>query len=238
MQMLMSRMRAAMQKYDMVLPGDKIAVGVSGGKDSVALLYALSQMRRFYPAEFDVAAITLDPCFGGVPADYSAIEKLCGEMGVEYIIRRTQLWELIFEVRKEENPCSLCARMRRGILHDEAKKAGCNKIALGHHLDDAVETFYMNLLKGGNIGCFSPVTYLSRRDITLIRPMIYADESEVAGAAKHEGLPVVKSKCPVDGATERQRTKELVKVLEKEYGAIREKTVGALERAGVDGWHT
>lgn len=238
MQMLMSRMRAAMQKYDMILPGDKIAVGVSGGKDSVALLYALSQMRRFYPAEFDVAAITLDPCFGGVPADYSAIEKLCGEMGVEYIIRRTQLWELIFEVRKEENPCSLCARMRRGILHDEAKKAGCNKIALGHHLDDAVETFYMNLLKGGNIGCFSPVTYLSRRDITLIRPMIYADESEVAGAAKHEGLPVVKSKCPVDGATERQRTKELVKVLEKEYGAIREKTVGALERAGVDGWHT
>ena len=238
MQMLMSRMRAAMQKYDMILPGDKIAVGVSGGKDSVALLYALSQMRRFYPAEFDVAAITLDPCFGGVPADYSAIEKLCGEMGVEYIIRRTQLWELIFEVRKEENPCSLCARMRRGILHDEAKKAGCNKIALGHHLDDAVETCYMNLLKGGNIGCFSPVTYLSRRDITLIRPMIYADESEVAGAAKHEGLPVVKSKCPVDGATERQRTKELVKVLEKEYGAIREKTVGALERAGVDGWHT
>lgn len=238
MQMLMSRMRAAMQKYDMILPGDKIAVGVSGGKDSVALLYALSQMRRFYPAEFDVAAITLDPCFGGVPADYSAIEKLCGEIGVEYIIRRTQLWELIFEVRKEENPCSLCARMRRGILHDEAKKAGCNKIALGHHLDDAVETFYMNLLKGGNIGCFSPVTYLSRRDITLIRPMIYADESEVAGAAKHEGLPVVKSKCPVDGATERQRTKELVKVLEKEYGAIREKTVGALERAGVDGWHT
>ncbi len=238
MQMLMSRMRAAMQKYDMILSGDKIAVGVSGGKDSVALLYALSQMRRFYPAEFDVAAITLDPCFGGVPADYSAIEKLCGEMGVEYIIRRTQLWELIFEVRKEENPCSLCARMRRGILHDEAKKAGCNKIALGHHLDDAVETFYMNLLKGGNIGCFSPVTYLSRRDITLIRPMIYADESEVAGAAKHEGLPVVKSKCPVDGATERQRTKELVKVLEKEYGAIREKTVGALERAGIDGWHT
>lgn len=238
MQMLMSRMRAAMQKYDMISPGDKIAVGVSGGKDSVALLYALSQMRRFYPAEFDVAAITLDPCFGGVPADYSAIEKLCGEMGVEYIIRRTQLWELIFEVRKEENPCSLCARMRRGILHDEAKKAGCNKIALGHHLDDAVETFYMNLLKGGNIGCFSPVTYLSRRDITLIRPMIYADESEVAGAAKHEGLPVVKSKCPVDGATERQRTKELVKVLEKEYGAIREKTVGALERGGIDGWHT
>lgn len=238
MQMLMSRMRAAMQKYDMISPGDKIAVGVSGGKDSVALLYALSQMRRFYPAEFDVAAITLDPCFGGVPADYSAIEKLCGEMGVEYIIRRTQLWELIFEVRKEENPCSLCARMRRGILHDEAKKAGCNKIALGHHLDDAVETFYMNLLKGGNIGCFSPVTYLSRRDITLIRPMIYADESEVAGAAKHEGLPIVKSKCPVDGATERQRTKELVKVLEKDYGAIREKTIGALERAGVDGWHT
>lgn len=238
MQKLMSRMRSAMQKYKMVDDGDVIAVGVSGGKDSVALLTALCEMRRFYPKKYEVKAITLDPCFGGTECDYSEIEKLTERLGVEYIIRRTQLGELIFDARKEKNPCSLCAKMRRGILHDEAKKAGCNKVALGHHLDDAVVTFYMNLLRGGNIGCFSPVSYMSRKDIYTIRPMILAYEKEIRHAVKSAGLPVVKSKCPVDGITERQRVKDLIWSLEREngYDALYQKTIGAMQRAGVDGW--
>lgn len=233
----MSLMRSAMQKYDMISGGDRIAVGVSGGKDSVALLYALAQMRKFYPAEYSVIAVTLDPCFFNKNYDYSEITALCDRLGVEHIIRRTQLWEIIFERRHEENPCSLCARMRRGILHEMAKTNNCNKIALGHHLDDAVETFYMNVLNGGNIACFSPVTYLSRRDLTLIRPMIYATEAQVAGASRRESLPVVKSVCPADGITNRQQTKELIRLLDNEYHSVREKTIGAMERGNIDGWH-
>lgn len=238
MQKLMSRMRSAIQKYNMIEDGDVIAVGVSGGKDSVALLVALCEMRRFYPKKYEVKALTLDPCFGGDETDYSPIERLCEQLGIEYIIRRTQLGEIIFDARKESNPCSLCAKMRRGMLHDEAKKAGCNKVALGHHLDDAVVTFYMNLLRGGNIGCFSPVTYLSRKDIFTIRPMILAYEKEVRHAIRNRDLPVVKSACPVDGITERQRIKDLVWSLEKQsgYDALYQKTIGALQRAKIDGW--
>ena len=238
MQKLMSRMRSAIQKYNMIEDGDVIAVGVSGGKDSVALLVALCEMRRFYPKKYEVKAITLDPCFDGVETDYSPIESLCERLGIEYVIRRTQLGEIIFEARKESNPCSLCAKMRRGMLHDEAKKAGCNKVALGHHLDDAVVTFYMNLLRGGNIGCFSPVTYLSRKDIYTIRPMILAYEKEVRHAVRSRDLPVVKSACPVDGITERQRIKDLVWSLERQsgYDAPYQKTIGALQRAKIDGW--
>lgn len=238
MQKLMSRIRSAAQKYNMIADGDIIAVGVSGGKDSVALLTALCEMRRFYPKKYDVKAITLDPCFGGTETDYSDISKLCEQLGVEYIIRRTKLGEIVFNERKETNPCSLCAKMRRGILHDEAKNAGCNKVALGHHLDDAVVTFYMNLLNGGTIGCFSPVTYLSRKDIYTIRPMILAYEKEVRHAIRSRELPVVKSKCPVDGETERQRIKDLIWSLEKQngYDALYQKTIGALQRAKIDGW--
>lgn len=238
MQKLMSRIRSAAQKYNMISDGDVIAVGVSGGKDSVALLCALSEMRRFYPKKYEVKAITLDPCFGGVETDYSEIEKLCENLGVEYVLRRTQLGQIIFDERKESNPCSLCAKMRRGMLHDEAKKAGCNKVALGHHLDDAVITFYMNLLRGGNIGCFSPVTYLSRKDIYTIRPMVLAYEKEVRHAVRSRDLPVVKSKCPVDGETERRRIKDLIWSLEREngYDALYQKTIGALQRAKIDGW--
>ncbi len=238
MQKLMSRIRSAAQKYNMINDGDVIAVGVSGGKDSVALLCALSEMRRFYPKKYEVKAITLDPCFGGVETDYSEIEKLCEKLGVEYVLRRTQLGQIIFDERGESNPCSLCAKMRRGMLHDEAKKAGCNKVALGHHLDDAVITFYMNLLRGGNIGCFSPVTYLSRKDIYTIRPMVLAYEKEVRHAVRSRDLPVVKSKCPVDGETERSRIKDLIWSLEREsgYDALYQKTIGALQRAKIDGW--
>lgn len=236
MQMLMSRMRAAMERYDMIAPGDRVAVGVSGGKDSLALLKGMAELRRFYPAPFEVVALTADPGFFGKEADYSAVQELCDELGVEYIIRRTELYKVIFETRKESNPCSLCARMRRGILHDMTKAAGCNKLALGHHMDDAAETFMMNLLSGGTIGSFRPVTYLSRKDLTVIRPMIFATEKEVAAAARRENLPVVKSPCPMDKTSERQKVKELIAALEKDYPNLRGKITGAMQRGNITGW--
>ncbi len=236
MQKLMSRMRAAMDKYDMVQSGDKIAVGLSGGKDSAALLAALANMRKFYPENYDVIAITVDMRFNGVDTDYSVLENFCSSLDVEYVIKRTDLADIIFNIRKEKNPCSLCAKMRRGILHDTAKEYGCNKVALGHHMDDAVETFMMNLLKGGNIDCFCPVTYMSRKDIYVIRPMVFASEALVAGTAKQNNLPVVKSKCPMDKASEREKTKGLIKELNREYPQLREKIIGALQRKGIDNW--
>ncbi len=236
MQKLLSHMRAACQQYDMIQDGDRIAVGVSGGKDSVSLLAAMAMLRKFYPAKFELVAITIDPRFGGEDGDYSGIEELCGKLEVEYIIKRTQLAELIFDIRKESNPCSLCARMRRGALHDAAKEAGCNKIALGHHLDDVAETFIMNLFNGGTLDCFMPVTYLSRKDLYMIRPMIFARESDCARAARKENLPVIESRCPADGATERQEVKEFLSSMEKKYGDVRSKILGAMQRKEINGY--
>lgn len=236
MKKLLSLTRAAVDKYNMIEAGDKIAVGVSGGKDSLALLYALAKLRDFYPKPFSLVAITLDYQFNGVAEDYTAIEALCKELQVEYIVRRTNLWEVIFETRKEKNPCSLCAKMRRGLLHDTAVANGCNKVALGHHLDDAAETFLMNLLNGGKIGCFSPVSYLSNKKLYLIRPLIFAYEKDVAAAARRANLPVVKSRCPMDKVSNRQNMKELLKSLEKDYPAVRKKIIGALERSHIDNW--
>jgi len=229
-------MRSACQQYEMINDGDRIAIGVSGGKDSLALLAGMANLRRFYPAKFEIVAITLDPRFGGVDGDYSAIEELCKRLDIEYIIKRTQLAEVIFDIRKENNPCSLCARMRRGALHDAAKEAGCNKIALGHHLDDLAETFIMNLFNGGTLDCFMPVTYLSRKDIHMIRPMIFARESDCARVVRKENLPVVKSKCPADGNTERQDVKEMLSALEKKYGDVRNKILGAMQRKNINGY--
>lgn len=236
MQKVMRYVRAAVDKYGMIEKGDKIAVGVSGGKDSLMLLWSLAQLKRFYPAAFDVTAITADPCFGGNETDYSAVTSLCEKLNVKYIIRRTQLGEIIFKERKEKNPCSLCARMRRGILHNMAKEAGCNKIALGHHYDDAVQTFLMNLIYGGRIGCFSPKTYLSRKDITLIRPLIFCTEKELASNARRLSLPVVKSLCPADGNTSRQSAADIISSLQKSEPDIKAKIMGAMQRAGLDGW--
>ena len=229
-------MRAACQQYEMIKEGDRIAIGVSGGKDSVALLAGMANLRRFYPEKFDIVAITLDPRFGNVDGDFSQIEKLCAELDVEYVIKRTQLAEVIFDIRKESNPCSLCARMRRGALHDAAKEHGCNKIALGHHLDDVAETFIMNLFNGGTLDCFMPVTYLSRKDIYMIRPMIFARESDCARVVRKENLPTVKSNCPADGTTERQEVKEMLSALEKKYGDVRSKILGAMQRKEINGY--
>lgn len=236
MKKLLSLTRAAVDKYNMIEAGDKIAVGVSGGKDSLALLYALAKLRDFYPKPFSLVAITLDYQFNGVAEDYTEIEALCKELKVKYIVRRTNLWEVIFETRKEKNPCSLCAKMRRGLLHDTAVTNGCNKVALGHHMDDAAETFLMNLLNGGKIGCFSPVSYLSNKKLYLIRPLIFANEKDVAAAARRANLPVVKSRCPMDKVSNRQNMKELLRSLEKDYPAVRKKIVGALERSHIDSW--
>lgn len=236
MQNLMSRMRAAIDRYNMIEDGDSIAVGVSGGKDSLALLCGLAGLRRFYPKKFEVVAITADPTFYNKEADYSLIEEFCEKNDIEYIIKRTELYHVIFEVRKESNPCSLCARMRRGILHDIAKEAGCNKLALGHHMDDAAETFLMNLLSGGTIGSFRPVTYLSRKDIYIIRPMIFASEKEVAAAARRAELPIVKSLCPEDKVSERQTMKNMLSDLEKKYPHLKEKIIGAMQKAEITGW--
>lgn len=233
---LVSVMRAAIDRYQMIEEGDRIAVGVSGGKDSVALLVGLARLRRFYPKKFTVIAITLDPQFEGKPADYGEIAEVCRRHGVPYQIKRTQIGPIIFDVRKEKNPCSLCARMRRGALHDAAKEAGCNKIALGHHLDDAAQTFLMNLFNGGRIGCFSPVSYLSRKELTMIRPLIFAREKQVERAVSRGNLPVVKSKCPADGVTEREDVKGLLAELEKKYTGLTEKIIGAMQRGEISGW--
>lgn len=236
MQKLLGYVRCALDKYKMIDEGDNIAVAVSGGKDSVALLAALGAIRRFYPIKFSLTAITIDPCFNGQETDYSPIEKLCEEMGIPYIIKRTELGTIIFETRKEKNPCSLCARMRRGLLHDTTKEAGCNKIALGHHLDDAAETFMMNLFSGGRISCFSPVSYLSRKELYMIRPLVLARESIITSAAERNNLPVVKSRCPADGVTHRQKMKDFLVSMEKDYPGIQEKIVSAMTFADIDRW--
>ena len=236
MQNLMSRMRAAMEKYNMIEDGDVIAVGVSGGKDSLALLYGLCEMRRFYPVKYDVKAITADMSFFGEKTDFSSVTELCERLGTEHIIKETELYHIIFETRKEKNPCSLCARMRRGILHDMTKEAGCTKLALGHHMDDAAETFMMNLLSGGRIESFRPVTYLSRKDLTMIRPMILATEKEVLSAARRVQLPTVESPCPMDKTSSRNEMKQLLKELEKNYPSLKEKIIGGMQKADICGW--
>lgn len=236
MQRILGYMRKAVTEFDLIQDGDKIAVGVSGGKDSVVLLTGLARLRRFIGIQYDIVGITLDPQFNSQPTDYSPIAKLCEELDVEYTVKPTHIGEIVFDVRKEENPCSLCARMRRGALHDMAKEYNCNKVALGHHYNDAVETFVMNLFNEGRLGCFSPKNYLSRKELTLIRPLVFAPEKEIRRAAERTNLPIVKSKCPVDGYTNRQKTKEFLREREREDNGFTYRLFGAMRRAGLDGW--
>ena len=236
MQRLCGLMRKAVQDYEMLAPGDRVMVGVSGGKDSVALTVGLALLRQYIGFDYEVVAVTLDPQFDHQPMDYTALQALFARYGIPYHIRRTEIGPVVFEYRQEKNPCSLCAKLRRGALHTAAQELGCNKVALGHHLDDAVETFYMNLWREGRIGCFSPVTYLSQRDLTLIRPMLLATEYEVQCAVREEGLPIVKSRCPADGVTVREQTKEFVRERCRTDHAFRQKTLHALQESGIDGW--
>ena len=234
MKRILSYIRRAVDDYSMISDGQKIAVGVSAGKDSLALLCAMAELRRFYPAKFELCAITVDMGFDG--ADFGPIKELCDKLCVEYHIVPTQIAKIIFDVRKEKNPCSLCAKMRRGALYNYAKSIGCDSVALGHHFDDVVETFMLNLFYEGRLGCFQPVTYLSNTDITLIRPMIYMPEKDVRYFASKNILPVIKSPCPADGNTEREEMKQLLHNLEKDNKGLRYRIFGAMQRGEIDGF--
>lgn len=229
---VLSCVRRAVEQYHMIEEGDRIAVGVSGGKDSLALLCALADMRRFYPVKYELCAISVSMGFEGM--DFSPIAKLCEELEIKYRVVDTELAHLIFDVRKEKNPCSLCARMRRGILHDTAKEMGCNKLALGHHYDDVVETFMLNLFHEGRLGCFLPVTYLSRKDLTMIRPMIYLPEKDIRYfIGRNPDLPVLHNPCPEDGHTERESVKELIEKLDRADKGLKHRVFGAIEKGGL-----
>ena len=226
MQKLLSYLRRGVDDYAMINEGDKITVGVSGGKDSLALLYAMAKLRAFYPKKFELCAVTLDMGFG---MDFSPVADLCKELGVEYVVKQTDIAEIIFNIRKESNPCSLCAKMRRGALHDAALELGSHKVALGHHNDDALDTFMLSLVYEGRVNCFSPVTYLDRKDITLIRPLLYAPESYISGFAKRYELPLVKNRCPEDKRTKREYIKNLIRQLEKENPGFKTRLFTAIE---------
>lgn len=234
MKRIVSRIRKAVEDYDMIQSGDKIGVGVSGGKDSLVLLGALAMLSRYYPKQFEVVGLTLDM---GYNADYSGIRRYCEELGVKYIVKPTNIAEVIFEHRKEENPCSLCAKMRRGALNDLAISEGCNRVALGHHNDDVLETFLLSLLYEGRINCFSPVTYLDRTDLYSIRPMIYVKEGDIKGVTRRLELPVVESSCPVDGHTKREEVKNILAGLDKSVNAgLKKRLFTAIQTGGIEGW--
>ena len=231
---VLSHVRRAVDDYEMIKDGDKIAVGVSAGKDSLTLLCAMAELRRFYPKKFELIAITVDMGFEGT--DFTPIAKLCAELDVEYHVIPTQISKIIFDVRKEKNPCSLCAKMRRGALYGGARELGCTSVALGHHFDDVVETFMLNLFYEGRLGCFQPVTYLSNTEIYLIRPMIYMPEKDVRYFASKAELPVVRSTCPADGNTEREEMKKLLASLERQNRGLRYRIFGAIQRGEIDGF--
>lgn len=227
LQKLMSLTRKAIDTYKMIDKNDKIAIGISGGKDSLALLYAMHGLKRFYPKKFDIIAITVDLGFKNV--DFERIKSLCESLDVPYFIAKTDIAQIIFEDRKESNPCSLCAKMRKGSLNDLAKENGCNKIAYAHHKDDVVETMMMSLIYEGRFHTFSPVTYLDRMDLTVIRPMMYVREADVIGFANLYELPVLKSPCPADGYTKRESTKELLREIDKDAPGVKERMFTAIE---------
>ncbi|MDY2937525.1 MAG: ATP-binding protein [Fusicatenibacter sp.] len=234
LQQLLSLTRKAVDEYQMIEEGDRIAVGISGGKDSLTLLYALNGLKRFYPKHFDLEAITVDLGFEGF--DLGPISALCEEMNVPYTIVKTQIGQIIFDERKETNPCSLCAKMRKGALNEAIKSRGCNKVAYAHHKDDIVETMLMSLIYEGRFHSFSPRTYLDRMDLTVIRPLMFVDEADVIGFRNKYQLPVQKSPCPADGYTKRQYVKELLADLNRENPGVKERMFSAVVNGNLSGW--
>lgn len=234
LQQLMSYVRRAIDDYGMIEDGDRIAVGISGGKDSLTLLYALAGLKRFYPHPFELEAITVD--LGHPGFDVTPVRKLCESMEIPYTVVKTEIAQIIFEERKESNPCSLCAKMRKGALNDAIKKAGCNKVAYAHHKDDMIETMLLSLIFEGRFHSFSPKTYLDRMDLTVIRPMMYVSEYDVRGFTAKYQLPVIKSPCPADGYTKREYAKNLVHQLNQEHPGARERMFAAILRGDIKGW--
>ena len=234
LQQLLSFTRKAVDEYQMVQEGDHIAVGISGGKDSLTLLYALHGLKRFYPNKFELSAITVD--LGYEEFDLDPVHELCQELGVPYKVVKTDIAHILFEERKESNPCSLCAKMRKGALNDAVKEMGCNKVAYAHHKDDIIETMLLSLIFEGRFHSFSPKTYLDRMDLTVIRPIMFVDEADVIGFKNKYNLPVVKSKCPVDGYTKRQYAKELVRQLNTEHPGAKNRMFTAILNGDIEGW--
>lgn len=234
MQQMLSLVRRAVQDYNMISEGDRIAVGISGGKDSLAMLAVLKALQRFYTKKFELEAITVNVGFEGM--NFEPVKEYCNKIGVNYHIVDTEIADIVFKERKEKNPCSLCAKMRKGALNSKVEELGCNKIALGHNRDDVIETFLMSLFYEGRIYCFSPYTYLSRRKIASIRPLIYVPEKDVIGFARREEMPVVKNKCPADGNTAREDVKIMMKKLALKYDHFEDRTFNAIKRSYIDGW--
>lgn len=235
LQKLLSYVRRAVDDYHMIAEGDKIAIGVSGGKDSLCLLVALRHLQRFYPKKFTLEAITVSLGLPG--AKYDDIQAFCDTLGVPYHLVETEIGQIIFEERKEKNPCSLCAKMRKGALNTKAEELGCNKIALGHNKDDVVETFFMSLFYEGRINCFAPVSYLDRSKLYSIRPLMYVPEWECRSFVNKSGIEIVKNPCLADGNTKRQETKELLAELSQQYDHLQEKVFGAIQRSNLKGWN-
>lgn len=234
LQQLMSYVRRAIDDYGMIEDGDRIAVGISGGKDSLTLLYALAGLKRFYPHPFELEAITVD--LGHPGFDVTPVRELCNNMNIPYTVVKTEIAQIIFDERKESNPCSLCAKMRKGALNDAIKKTGCNKVAYAHHKDDMIETMLLSLIFEGRFHSFSPITYLDRMDITVIRPMMYVSEYDVRGFTAKYQLPVIKSPCPADGYTKREYAKNLVRQLNQEHPGARERMFAAILSGDIKGW--
>lgn len=233
LQQVLSQVRRAADDYEMIQDGDKIAVGISGGKDSLTLLYALSTLRRFYPHPFELHAVTVDLGFENL--NLGKIEALCKELDVPYTIVPTQIASIVFDQRKEKNPCALCAKMRKGALNEAIREAGCNKIAYAHHKDDVVETLMLSLIYEGRFHTFAPVTFLDRMNLTVIRPLVYMKEADVIGFVHKHDVPVVKSPCPADGHTRREYVKQLLRQLNLENPGVKDRMFTAVQ-SGLAEW--
>ena len=234
MQKILSYLRKAIENYNMIEQGDKIAVGLSGGKDSITLLMGLKALQRFYPKKFEILAVSVNPGFEFFDTNF--LKDICNRIGIEYIEAESHIKEIVFDIRKEKNPCSLCANLRRGILNSTAIEYGCNKIALGHNEDDVLETFFLNMLYAGNLSTFAPVSYMDRSKITLIRPLIYAPEREIKKFIKRENIKVMPKNCPMDGVSKREYMKKLLYKLTVEIPNVRANLIGAIKRAKINGW--
>lgn len=234
LQRLLSFTRKAVDDYQLIDTGDKIAVGISGGKDSLTLLYALNGLKRFYPKTFEIEAITVDLGFEGF--DLSPIKVLCDDLGIYYTVVHTEIAPIVFGERKETNPCSLCAKMRKGALNDAVKALGCNKVAYAHHKDDVVETMLLSLIFEGRFHSFSPKSYLDRTDLTVIRPLLYVNEADIIGFKNKMNLPVQKSPCPADGYTKREYAKNLLRDLNHQHPGAKERMFTAIVNGDIFGW--